>query len=116
VSATVVSQVRQIVPAAPQACTDAARHVVPLQHPVGQLVWSQTHRPLVQRWPGAQAGPMPQRQTPFPHESAPPVQARHALPPVPQAMSEEAWHTPLKQHPLGQFCALQPSQAPATQA
>lgn len=116
VSATVASQVRQTVPPSPQACADGATQVVPVQQPVGQLVGSQTHRPLLHRWPGEQAGLVPQRHTPLPHESALPVQARHALPLVPHVKSDEAWQTPLKQQPLGQFCASQPSQAPARQA
>lgn len=85
--------------------------VPPLQHPVPQLVPSQTQPVPVQCWPTAQIAP------PL-HWQAPPAlqalartasQAAHAVPPVPHndAVSEVTQVEPL-QHPLAQFPALQP--------
>lgn len=110
------SQVRQLVPALPQDEALGVTQVFPLQQPFAQVVPSQMHRPPAQRWPWLHAGPEPHRHWPWLQVSLVPVQARHALPPWPHVRSADGWQTPFWQQPLGQFCALQPSQAPATQA
>jgi hypothetical protein len=40
------------------------------------------------------------------------VQSRHTPPLLPQVVIPVVWQTPLKQHPLGQFVALQPEHVP----
>jgi len=51
-----VRQISHVAPLLPQALVLVPRlHVVPSQHPVGQLVLSQTHCPCWQRWPAVQA-------------------------------------------------------------
>ncbi len=79
----------QVMHAAPlvlhEAAVGGATQALPLQHPEGQLDGSQTHVPLKQRWPDAQAGPAPHRQAPPAQASVTPEHTAHAPPPPPHA-------------------------------
>jgi hypothetical protein len=71
------------------------------------------HSPAAQRWPPAQAGPVPHSQAPVaPQRLALLVsQAVQALPPVPQVARAGVSHAPPLQHPAGHEVASQ-TQAP----
>jgi hypothetical protein len=75
----------------------AVMHAVPLQHPVGQVVESQTHWPEAQCSDAPQGALEPHRQPPFAQLSAFAMsQAPQAAPPVPQAATVPGdWHAPL---------------------
>jgi hypothetical protein len=76
------------VPQLPIPCPLGIKQVVPLQQPPLQEPALQTHWPLPQAWPVAQAA--------------------QAAPPVPQVVVPEVWHWPfLSQQPLGQEAASQ---------
>ena len=49
VSASIGSQATQVEPPTPHVSGLRTRHSAPSQHPDGQLIASQTHRPLTQR-------------------------------------------------------------------
>ncbi len=67
-------QEAQAMPEGPQAAVlSGETQMLPLQHPVEQLVASQTQAPLWQRWPGPQAVPVP-------HLHRPPAQVSALLP------------------------------------
>lgn len=55
-SARASSQTRHVLPLSPQEWKPSKEHWLFTQHPPSQDSWSQTHRPLEQRWPVAQAG------------------------------------------------------------
>jgi hypothetical protein len=88
--------------------------VVPAQQPLGQLLPLHTQAPPTQRWPALHAGDPPQRQPPAPHESALLTsQATHTAPPEPHDCSVGGvLQVVPEQHPLAQFCGVQPEQTP----
>jgi hypothetical protein len=89
--------------------------VLPAQQPLGHDVASHTQAPLTQRWPALQAGPVPQVQAPFVHESAfVEPQATQAAPLVPQLVNDGVMQLFPAQHPLGHDVASH-TQAPLTQ-
>ena len=60
----VPEQLWQAVPPAPQSASEiSVTQVVPLQQPA-QVEGSHSHPASAQRWPGAQAAPLPQAQAP----------------------------------------------------
>jgi hypothetical protein len=67
-------QLTQVTPPVPQVVALGVWHLPVLsQQPVGQLVASQTHLPLTQRWPATQGDPAP-------HVHLPPVQVSAVVP------------------------------------
>jgi hypothetical protein len=72
------------------------------QQPLGQLVASQTHLPLTQCWPAAQAEPVvPQTQLPLVQASAVIPHATQTRPLLPHAeVVVPATQVPLEQQPL----------------
>lgn len=114
-SASTVEQLTQVEPMAPQVASVRASQRVPLQQPAGQETSSQTQVPLLHRWPGAQAGPPPQRHSPPAQRSATrSSHASQARPRVPQLSRDGSRQVRPLQQPLGQLAA-QPLQAPASQ-
>lgn len=112
----VASHARHMAPDAAQVPTPGGLHVVPLQHPDGQLAASHTHIPFSHRWPVPHAALPPQRHLPEPlHVSARcGSQATHAAPFFPHAITLGVAHALPEQHPLGHVVALQPPpQTPA---
>jgi hypothetical protein len=101
------SQATQVAPAVPQVPSARVTQVVPLQHPLGQEVMSQTQLPDMQRWPAAQAAPLPHAQAPLAlHPLALLVsQAAQAAPLTPQVASVGGLHAPPLQQPPGQEAA-----------
>ena len=115
-SAEAALQAAQVAPARPHWAAVGLRHWSAAQHPLRQLVESHTQAPPLQRWPEPQAGPPPQVQVPAVQPSVAVVtHEAQTAPPMPQAVSVRVWHTPSKQHPLGQLAALQPVQVPPLQ-
>jgi hypothetical protein len=109
-------QAVQVAPSMPHCAAVGLTHWSPLQQPLAQLVGSQTHAPPLQRWPAAQAAPPPQVQVPLVQPSVALVrQDAHTAPPMPHWVSVRVWHTPSKQHPLGQWPAEQPVHVPPLQ-
>jgi hypothetical protein len=110
------SHVTQVDPALPQALAARAAQVVPLQQPLGHDVASHTQAELTQRWPPAQAGPVPQLHSPeAPHRSALLVsQATQLVPLVPQVARVVGLQRLPAQQPPAHEVASQ-TQAPATQ-
>lgn len=53
------SHTAQVEPASPQVASDRVAQASPWQQPLGHEVASQMHSPATQRWPPAQAGPVP---------------------------------------------------------
>lgn len=96
----------------PHELVDFARHVVPSQQPLGQLVASQTHAPLTQRCPEPHGAPVPQAHSPSVHRSEPASHAVHISPPSPHAVLLGITHVAPEQHPSGHVAALQLVQAP----
>jgi hypothetical protein len=87
------------------------------QQPPAQLVASQTHPPLTQRWPTPHALPVPHLQAPLVHRSDFESQVAHVLAAAPQAAgpcAEGARHCAPEQQPPGHELALQ-THAPPTQ-
>jgi hypothetical protein len=83
-------QLPQIAPAAAHAVADRLMHMPPAfdeQQPLAQLVPSQRHEPLAQRWPATQAATLPHMHVPAAQVSAVAAQAVHAPPLEPQAES-----------------------------
>ena len=108
------SQATQVAPAVPQLPSARVRQVVPLQHPLGQEVASQTQLPeVLQRWPAVQGAPLPQAQAPLVLHwlALLPSQAAQAAPLTPQVASAGALHTPPLQQPPGHEAASH-TQAP----
>jgi hypothetical protein len=114
-SAVSASQAVQFRPAEPHCAAVGVVQVFPWQHPLAQLVGSHTQVPPLQRWPAAQAGPLPQVHAPAEHMSEAPSQATQVSPPMPHWALVGSWQVPLKQQPLGQLAALQPLQVPPAQ-
>lgn len=88
-------------PPTPQAVGDGVVQTLPLQHPFGHEAASHSQAPFTHAWPAAHAAPEPQAHEPFWQESAPMPHPVHAAPPVPQEVTDRAWHTPPAQHPVG---------------
>lgn len=83
-----------------------ATQAVPLQQPVGQVVSSHLHAPLMQVCPAWHSGPLPHRQAPLSQRSAATLSHAEQVPPaVPQRLMPFTTHTPLAQQPLGQLVA-----------
>jgi hypothetical protein len=84
VSALVELQAVQVLPGSPHAAGAVpGLQTFPLQQPPGQLVASHTHElPVLQRWPGRQAAPLPHLQLPPVQVSAVAVHAAQFIPPV----------------------------------
>lgn len=88
--AKLLSQVTHATPLAPQVASVGALHTEPVQQPVGHDVASQTQAPPTQRWPLAQAAPLPQRQAPCTEQVSALLgsQATHIAAPIPHADSD----------------------------
>lgn len=97
------SQTAQVDPASPQVARERVAHTAPWQQPLGQEVASQMHRPPTQRWPPAQAAPVPHWQTPVLLQRLALLtsQALQEAPAVPHAASDGDVQTPPVQHPFG---------------
>ena len=107
--AVVALQAVQTTPAGAHLAVEVETHELFSQQPLGQLVASQTHAPFMHRWPVAQALPVPHLQEPAVQRSDAWLwQEMQTAPEVPHAVSLGVWHTPLKQHPAGQFVGSQP--------
>ncbi len=116
-SASVALHAAHVPPALPQLIAVLpGSHVLPLQHPLTQLVASHTQLPATQRWPPVHAEPMPQRHTPLAQLSAVvALHAVHALPPGPHAaVVSPSWHALPWQQPVGQLVPSH-TQLPPTQ-
>lgn len=75
---------------------------------------SQMHEPPMQRWPAAQAGPLPQRHAPPVHVDAVMPHATHDAPAVPHAIAVPGeMHVVPEQQPLGHELGVQPLHTPA---
>ncbi|MEP6652412.1 MAG: hypothetical protein ABJA82_03585 [Myxococcales bacterium] len=106
----VIPQARQAPPAAPQLVSEAARQVVPEQHPPGHEVASHTQLPARQRCPVPQADPAPHAHMPASVQRSVNrgSQATQAAPAAPHLVAEGATQTPkVSQQPLGQEAASQ---------
>jgi hypothetical protein len=89
-----------------------AVHTLPVQHPVAQVVESQTQAPPLQRWPAPQAAFAPHRHWPPEQVSALLVSHSTQLAPlVPQVMVLGVLQRLPAQQPLPQELALH-TQAP----
>ena len=102
----------QALPFVPQAMAVApGRQVEPAQHPIGQVVASQTQAPPAQRCPPAQAGPGPQAQVPEDAQLSATVglHIAHEAPTGPQAETERTTQVAPTQQPFGQLIGLQPA-------
>lgn len=87
-----------------------------LQQPVGHDAASQTQTPPAQRWPWAQARPLPHAQSPLRSQaSAVTPHGAQAWPRAPHAFLSGVWQVLPTQHPAVQVCA-QPLQLPFTHA
>lgn len=108
----------QLLPPVPHAGPVAGDvQTLPVQHPLGQDVESQTQVPFEQRCPAPHAPPAPQRQAPAGEQlsEVEVSQATHVLPSVPQVVIDDVVHTLPAQHPVGHEVELQ-TQAPFTQS
>ena len=94
----------QVAPPAPHEARDRVAQMVSWQQPLGQDTPSQVHLPDTQRWPPAQAGPVPQAQVPVVAQASARVgsQAAQADPPTPQLSSERLVQMFPRQQPAGQ--------------
>jgi hypothetical protein len=118
-SADFASHEVQAAPSVPQVPMELAWQAFAAeQQPVGHEVASQTQVPLEQRWPGAQAPPLPQAQVP----SAAQPSARFAsqetqpLPAVAHAAAVGGVvQVDPEQQPAGQLAGVQPLQMPPLQ-
>ena len=101
------SQTVQVAPPAPHDPSERVAQVSPWQHPLGHDAASQVHRPPTQRWPPAQAGPVPQAQAPLVEQPSvrPWSQAAHSEPATPQVSCDWLVHTLPRQQPPGQEAA-----------
>jgi hypothetical protein len=110
------SQATQVDPALPQAVTERLAQTVPAQQPLGHEVVSQTHRPLSQRCPPAQEGPVPHVQAPAALQRSA-LLASHVMQPpplTPQLDSDVTLQTfPAQQPPAHEVASH--TQAPARQ-
>jgi hypothetical protein len=97
------SHTAQVDPASPQVASERVAHTAPWQQPLGQEVASQMHRPPTQRWPPAQAAPVPHWQAPVLLQRLALLasQALQDAPAVPHAASDGAVQTPPWQQPFG---------------
>lgn len=112
-----VEQLAHMPPPAPHAVVVVGlTHVVPEQHPPGQLVESQMHAPPLHRWPAPHAAFPPHLQTPPVHWLAfAGSHATHATPLRPHAPGVGAVQAPLEQQPLPHEAMSQPVHAWFTQ-
>jgi hypothetical protein len=102
-SARVGSHGRQAPPPVPHAPVDGVVQVEPAQQPDGHVAGSHTQAPPRQRWPAAQAGPVPQAHRPFAHPSASfRSHGMQAPPPAPHALADGVVQVVPEQHPVGQ--------------
>jgi hypothetical protein len=108
-------QVSQALPPAPHDIgLSPATHVPAAQQPPGHDVPSHTQVLARQRWPGAQAAPLPQRQAPAAEQLS--DRASHdaqVAPAFPQVETDRATHTEPWQQPLGQETASHTHSPPA---
>jgi hypothetical protein len=112
-SASVGAHAVHAPPALPQAAGLLGVQVLDVQQPLGQLVPSHTHVPLLQRWPGLHAGPVPHLQLPAEQMSPVAPHDTHAAPERPHAVdAPEVLHVSPEQQPLGQLAAVQPLHTP----
>ena len=116
-SARIALHAAHAAPGVPQAVAVGEVQAVPVQQPDAQLSTSQMQAPPKQRWPGVHAGPVPQVHAPAVQLSVTIVwQVAQTMPPVPQAVSLDTWHTPPKQQPVGQVVESHPVQEPPWQS
>lgn len=102
-------QLEHAAPAAPQAVALVGVQTLPTQHPLGQLVASQTHAPPTHRCPEPHAAPAPHAQAPLRQLSeAGAPHAAQVAPAVPHVVVAFCRHVPARQQPVGQFVASQP--------
>jgi two-component system phosphate regulon sensor histidine kinase PhoR len=110
------SHATQRLPAVPHDMVPDARHVLLVQHPVGQELASHRQPPLRHTCPTTQARPAPHVQPgPAPRLAQPSAssasQATQAAAPPPQVSGDGELHVEPRQQPPGQLCGLQPLQA-----
>src|SRR5262245_31736592 len=101
-------QATQAAPPVPQFCFAVpGSQVVPLQHPVEQLVALQTQAPLTHCWPMAHGAPMPQAHIPIElHVSDWMPQLTQADPAIPQVLTDLELQVDPAQQPLAQELSL----------
>jgi hypothetical protein len=117
-SADVASQATQAAPSRPHVGNADALHVESLaQHPAAHEDELQTQLPPEQTCPVLQAKANPHRQTPDVEQLSALVgsQPVQASPSAPQVVSVGLSQMAPEQHPVGQFAAVQPVHAPASQ-
>lgn len=97
----------QVAPGIPHCDADGVMHVAPLQHPLGHEVALQTQVPPTHCWPAEQGWPEPHVQAPVLEQPSAVVgsHATHALPPLPQAVSDRGLQLGPEQHPLAHVIA-----------
>jgi hypothetical protein len=96
-------------PGGAHAASDGVVQALPVQHPSGHDVASQTHTPCAQCSPCVQGNPVPHRHVPLvSHRSAASaLHAMHDSPPVPQVAGPRTSHVVPLQHPAGHEVASQ---------
>jgi hypothetical protein len=109
------SHVLQAPPPVPHVVVVAVLQTSPAQHPLGQVVASQTHAPPTHFDPGLHAGPVPQVHAPLQESEEVGSQVAHPPPAVPHEEVDGALQTLPAQHPVGHDVALH-THAPPTQA
>ena len=110
-------QTAQAAPPMPQAAiVPPSTHRLPLQQPAQPDAVSQMHPELVQRVPGGHIADVLHRQVPLLQLSPRRPQSTQALPPVPQADSDEVVQAPPTQQPEGHVVALQVPASAVAQA
>ncbi|MBX7115206.1 MAG: hypothetical protein K1X64_12835 [Myxococcaceae bacterium] len=113
-SAKAESQVLQALPPNPHAPSSPTLHWSFSQQPLGHDPAVQRHWPPTHTWPALHSALVPQAQLPSVQVSAVGfTQLKQVSPPLPHCALLGALHSPLKQHPEGQFSALQPEQVPS---
>lgn len=102
-------QAMHAAPPVPHADVALAVQTLPAQQPVGQVIWSHTQAPALQRWPGPHAGLAPQTHEP-PMSQALALVGSHeeqAAPLVPQVVRLACWHASTASQQPAQFLELQ---------
>ncbi len=89
-SALFAGHAAQATPNRPHAISVPALQTPAAQHPLGHEVASHWHLPATQRWPAAQAAPVPQVHAPAVEQVSATFASHvaHAAPAAPQVVSE----------------------------
>jgi hypothetical protein len=95
-------------PPVPHVAAELVWQVFPSQQPLGQLVASHAHDPLVHSWPLAHSPPLPQAHVPIDEQpfARVPSHFTHAFPPAPQFVNVGISHVVPLQQPPAQDVAL----------